>query len=204
MATETDKVNTGALATLVAVGTFSTIAIVLGVDALVRYETAQLSAERASHASERYRSLVAEQTGKLTAAPKWSDQSKGLVSMPIRQAMGHVVADFTRDPLSASPVPPADAGAEPSTAADAGAAETADGGAAQAPEGSPVPAAPPSSASPSASGAVPAPPSPAPPKAPAPTGAVSPKPSTVLAVPAAPPAAPPKAPAPAAPTPSDG
>jgi hypothetical protein len=190
MATETDKVNTGALATLVAVGTFATISVVLGVDALVRYETAKITAERASHASDRYRSLVAEQNAKL-ASGGWVDRGKGIVATPITQAMGHVIADLARDPLSASPQPPPDAGAPTAIAPDAatGAAEPADAGSPEAAPGT-APA-----ASASASGAV------APPKAPA-AGSVSPKASTVLAVPPAPPAAP--RPAPAAPVPSDG
>ena len=191
MATETDKVNTGALGTLVAVGTFATLTVILGVDALVRYETAQLSEERASHASERYRGIVADQNAKLSAPPAWSDKTKGLVTMPIAQAMGHVVADLARDPQSASPPP----SAAPAPAA------TGELGATEPPKEGPEGAAPASSTAPAPAEA----PKPAPTTAQAaPAGSVSPKASAVLAVPAKSPAAPPRAPAPAAPAPSDG
>jgi hypothetical protein len=193
MATETDKVNTGALATIVAVGTFATLSIALGVDALVRYETNLIAAERASHASERYQKVVATQNGKLTT-PDWVDQSKGVVSIPIERAKSTVLADLARDPSSASPVPPA-------SAAPADTAPSGELGAAPAPSGSALaaatPAAPTSATAAPASSVAAAP-------AKAPAGAVSPKASTVLAVPAAPPAAPRPAPAPAAPAPSDG
>ncbi|HEY3500297.1 MAG TPA: hypothetical protein VGK73_36650 [Polyangiaceae bacterium] len=205
MATETDKVNTGALGTLVAVGTFATISIVLGVDALVRYESSQIAAERASHAGDRYRSLVADQTGKLSAEPRVVDKAKGTVTMPITQAMGHVIADLARDPLSASPVPPASAAPVPAAPGPAASGATGELGAVQ-PE-------PPADADKTgggapASSALPAPAESAKPAPKAPTTAsttsVSPKASAVLAVPATPPAAPPRAPAPAAPAPSDG
>jgi hypothetical protein len=177
MATETDKVNTGALATLVAVGTFATIAVILGVDALVRYETAQLAAERAVHAGDVYRSVAAEQKGKLASA-----------KVPITQAMEEVAAELARDPASASPLPPASAAPAPATG-EVGAAP------ADAPPAAPTTSAAPAPAPTTAAVA--------PQKAPAAAGAsaTSPNASTVLAVP---PAAPTPKPAPAAPAPSDG
>jgi len=187
MATESDKINTAALGTLVTVGALATLAIALGVDAMVRYETSQLREERAGMASQNYRGLVADQKGKLSANPAWADKAKGLVSIPIDKAMSGVLGDLARDPSSATEPGPPDAGAAVAADADAGADAAAAGSAttamsgAPAPSGAPVPAGsltlpqPPTSAVPpvpKGSGAPAAPKAPkAPtPVAPAPTG----------------------------------
>lgn len=156
MATETDKINTAALGTLVIVGALATLAIALGVDALVRFEVHKLQEERAGMASQAFHAISAEQQGKLTGSPSWIDKSKGIVSVPIDKAISGVLSDLARDPSSATEPGPPDAGA-PVPAASGSAA---------------VPgAAPPGSAITAPSGA------PAPSAAPAPAGSVTPTPA---------------------------
>jgi hypothetical protein len=213
MATEDDKVNTGALATLVAVGVFATIAVALGVDALVRFETRKMEAERAGFAEKRVRELVTAQRAQLAAQP-----------LPIDRAMAAVVLDLRQNPWSATPpAPEKDAGADAAVeatdaGADAAVDEATDGGApapdaAAAPSAAPAPA--PSAPTPAAPATIPTaltPKAPAPTvpvtaptpvKAPAPAPTLAaPKPATPAATPATP--APAPAPAPPAPKPTDG
>jgi hypothetical protein len=202
MATESDKVNSGALLTIVVVGTFSMVGVCLGVNALVRHEVDGMSAERAQPAERPVRDLTAEQLGKLNAPPAWSDKAKGLVSLPVERAMEVVVADLARDPNTATPPPPADAGADAAAAADvadAGAdAEVAPEGETDADAAAPDAAAAPnptgiaSSAPTAAAPPVPRPPAP---------GSVGPAP-TPKPVDPKPPA--PKPPAPPVAPPTDG
>jgi hypothetical protein len=135
MATEADKINTGALATLTVVGTAATVAIAFAVTALVRYEAHSVSSERSAAGDAEVRNLKASQLEKLNAAPRWADETRTKVSLPIERAMGLVVSDLQKDPRKATP--PAPPGVEVGTgapsAADAG-AEAADA-AAPAPEG---------------------------------------------------------------------
>jgi hypothetical protein len=196
MATEDDKVNTGALATLVAVGVFATLAVALGVDALVRYESNKWDSERAGRAETQVRDLVKEQRAQLDAQP-----------LPIDRAMAAVVLDLRQNPWSATPpAPEKDAGADDAAvteATDGGAdaAVEADGGAPAPEEGAAAPSAAPAPApgAPTPATAEPQPttaPAPAPaPKAPA----VPAAPTTVKAPAPAPTAAAPKPPTPAAP-----
>jgi hypothetical protein len=153
MATETDKVNNGALATMTLVGTAATVAIALAVTALVRNEAHSVTAERSAVSDAEVRALKAGQQEKLGAAPSWSDNTRTKVSLPIERAMGLVVSDLQKDPRKATPPAPpgVDAGAGAADAGDAG-AEAVDGGdagaeaadaAAPAPEGAaPKPEAP--------------------------------------------------------------
>jgi hypothetical protein len=128
MSTEADKVNTGALATLVAVGTFAMIGIAAAVTALVRYDVDQAAEEKRKGSDNPVQELKSLQTHKLHAAPAWIDGKKGTVSLPIDRAMEVVVADLQRDPNAATAVPPdKDAGVD--AAVEASTAETADGGA---------------------------------------------------------------------------
>lgn len=151
MATESDKINTAALGTLVIVGALATLAIALGVDALVRFEVHQLQEERAGMASQAYHAVAAEQHGKLTGAPSWVDKSKGVVSVPIDKAINGVLSDLARDPSSATEPGPPDAGAPAPAASDAAAAPGAapSGSAITAPSGAPA-----SSAAPVPAGSV--------------------------------------------------
>jgi hypothetical protein len=106
MATESDNVNSGALGTLVAVGTIAFFGIALVVTALVRAELAQEVEKKEVSADRAYRDLVAEQSAKLSAPAAYSDRGRGLVSLPIDRAMELTVAGLAKDPNSATPPPP--------------------------------------------------------------------------------------------------
>ena len=193
MATESDKVNSGALMTLVVVGTFSMIGVCLGVNALVRNEVNAMTAERAVPAERPVRDLQAEQLGKLNAPATWADKGKGLVALPVERAMEVVVADLARDPNTATPPQPldADAGADAAItpeAADAGAdAEAAPEPAAEGDAGATPEATPPAGGPGGIASSAPTAAAPPVPRPPAP-GTVGPAPSAkpVTPVPAAP------------------
>jgi hypothetical protein len=148
MATESDKINTAALGTLVVVGALATLSIALGVDALVRFEVTQLQEERAGMASQAFHAIAAEQNGKLAGNPTWVDKTKGVVSVPIDKAIGGVLSDLARDPSSATEPGPPDAGAAAHDAFGATDAAAA-GSATTAPSGTPA-----SSAAPVPAGSV--------------------------------------------------
>ena len=113
MATENDKVNTGALGTLVVVGLFATLSIALAVTALVRYSVQGVVDERQTLAQQPYRDLRHEQTEKISANPTWSDKGKGLVAIPIERAKLKVLSELQRDPSSATPTAPPSAAPAP-------------------------------------------------------------------------------------------
>jgi hypothetical protein len=115
MATESDNVNSGALGTLVAVGTIAFFGIALVVTALVRAEIAEEVEKKEVSADRPYRDLVAEQSAKLNAPASYTDRARGLVSLPIDRAMELTVASLAKDPNSATP--PAPAGGAGGTAA---------------------------------------------------------------------------------------
>jgi hypothetical protein len=136
MATENDKVNTGALATLVVVGTASMIGISLAVNALVRHEIGNVGAAREGQGELAYQDLRTEQLQRLSSPAALSDAGTNHVSVPIERAMNLVLADLKRSPWNATPAPPPDAGADAAVeAVDAG-TEAADAGADAAPEAS--------------------------------------------------------------------
>jgi len=127
MSTEVDKVNTGALGTLVVVGTFAMIAIATAVTALVRHDVELAQEAKDTDSDLVVRELKAEQRGLLNAPASYVDRGKGTVSLPIDLAKQVVVSELTRDPNSATP--PAAATAEAS-GGSGGAPATAEGGAA--------------------------------------------------------------------------
>lgn len=106
MATEQDNVNSGALGTLVAVGTIAMLGISLVVTALVRAELAEEVEKKEVSADRAYRDLLAEQTAKLNAPAAYADRGRGLVSLPIDRAMELTVAALSKDPNSATPPAP--------------------------------------------------------------------------------------------------
>jgi hypothetical protein len=106
MATESDNVNSGALGTLVAVGTVAFAGIALVVTALVRAEMSEELAKKEVSADRAYRDLIAEQTAKLNAPAAYADRNRGLVSLPIEHAMELTVAGLAKDPNSATPPAP--------------------------------------------------------------------------------------------------
>jgi hypothetical protein len=113
MSTEDDKVNTGALGTLVVVGLFATLSIALAVTALVRYSVQDVVDERQTLAQQGYHDLRQAQTQKISANPAWTDKGKGLVSIPIERAKLKVLAELQRDPSSATPAAPPSAAPAP-------------------------------------------------------------------------------------------
>jgi hypothetical protein len=125
--TEADKVNSGALGTLVAVGLFAMISIATAVTALVRHDMEEEQTEKDADANAVVTQLKAAQRGKLEAGPSYIDRGKGVVALPIGVATQAVLSDLQRDPNSATPPAPASASAAPATsAAPAGSAAPAD------------------------------------------------------------------------------
>jgi len=97
MATESDNVNSGALGTLLAVGTVAMLGISLVVTALVRSEMTDEAEKKEVGADRPFRDLVAEQTAKMAAPATYVDR-----------AMEVTVSGLIKDPNSATP--PAAAG----------------------------------------------------------------------------------------------
>ena len=189
MATESDNVNSGALGTLLAVGTIAFFGIALVVTALVRAETVEEVEKKEVLADRPFRDLVAEQTAQLNAPAAYKDRNRGLVSLPLERAMELTVSGLAKDPNSATPPPPPSGGAAGMAATEAGGmgGSGGTGGSAQATE-------------------EPAPSEPAP-GAPAPEGEkpkekAKPEPKKGASTPVTPPASKPAPKAPAAPAPA--
>jgi hypothetical protein len=119
--TQVDKINSGALGTLVAVGLLAMVSITAAVTALVRHDIEIEESEKASDANQVVISLKDSQRGTLSSPASYLDRGKGLVSLPIDLAKGLVVSELQKDPNSATPAPPAKAEAVVTeAAADAG------------------------------------------------------------------------------------
>jgi len=130
--TEADKINTGALGTLVAVGLFAMLSITAAVTALVRHDIEAEESTKDADANEVVTALKKTQRETLNRPAGYVNRGKGVVSLPIDLAKGLVVSELEKDPNSATPPPPpkADAGViEAAVAGDAGAATLATGGA---------------------------------------------------------------------------
>jgi hypothetical protein len=184
MATEEDKVNTGALITLVGVSTFAMIAVTLAVTAIARDEMGQAQEAKEGSGATQYHDMRSAQLASL---------SNGVT---IEQSMQNVVQGLARDPGSATPpIPVTTATAAPAANDGAAAAGGAPAGGAPA-TASPVPGRP-------AAGGAPAAPAPAE-KAPAAGKPGAPAPAKAKAAAPAAPAAAPVAPKPASgqPTPA--
>jgi hypothetical protein len=121
-ATEPDKVSTGALGTLVAVGLFAMITIATAVTALVRHDMEEEQATKDADSNQVVIALKNDQRGVLNGPAGYVDRAKGLVSLPIDVAQALVVSELARDPNSATP--PAPKGA-PSAAVPADSAAAA-------------------------------------------------------------------------------
>ena len=138
--TEADKINTGALGTLVAVGLFAMISITSAVTALVRHDIELEEAQKDADANQVVTDLKASQRGVLNGPAGYVDRAKGLVSLPIELAKGLVISELAKDPNSATPPAPAKpeaTGGGTGAAVDgaAGAATLASGGASGQTEG---------------------------------------------------------------------
>jgi hypothetical protein len=117
MATQADKINTGALATIVIVLAISTLGISAALTALVRYETQVHGEQKGVNANLRtYRDLVNKQRADMSKEATWVDKGQERVSLPVERAMELVIQDLRKDGSLAT-----------EGAADAGAA-TAEGG----------------------------------------------------------------------------
>jgi len=123
--TEADKINTGALGTLVAVGLFAMLSITAAVTALVRHDIEVEEASKDADSNKVVVDLKTAQRATLNGPASYVDRAKGVVSLPIDLAKGLVVAELGRDPNSATPPAP------PKPAASAAAAVDSDAGAAK-------------------------------------------------------------------------
>jgi hypothetical protein len=103
--TQVDKVNAGALGTLVAVGLLAMLSITAAVTALVRHDIDIEESEKAADANQAVISLKDSQRGTLNSPAGYVDRGKGLVSLPIDLAKGLVVSELQKDPNSATPAP---------------------------------------------------------------------------------------------------
>src|SRR5882724_6200023 len=123
--TQVDKVNAGALGTLVAVGLLAMLSITAAVTALVRHDIEIEESEKAADANQVVISLKDSQRGTLNSPAGYVDRGKGLVSLPIELAKGLVVSELQKDPSSATPAPPPQPEAAAAEAtADAGVTST--------------------------------------------------------------------------------
>jgi hypothetical protein len=105
--TESDKINTGALGTIVVVGTLALVGIAGALTALVRNEQEQADVALGARANVRaIQELRVEQRKTLNAPPAYVDRGASLASIPISGAMKLVVRDLERDPHSATPLKP--------------------------------------------------------------------------------------------------
>ncbi len=129
--TEADKINTGALGTLVTVGLFAMLTVTTAVTALVRHDIDAEQELKDADANQVVTNLKATQHAALNGPPKLLDRSKGVVTLPIELAKGLVVSELARDPNNATPPAPA-----PTTDASAAAPAAAGSAAAPATSGS--------------------------------------------------------------------
>jgi hypothetical protein len=104
--TQVDKVNAGALGTLVAVGLLAMLSITAAVTALVRHDIEVEESEKAADANQVVITLKDSQRGALNSPAGYLDRGKGLVSLPIDLAKGLVVSELQKDPNNATPAPP--------------------------------------------------------------------------------------------------
>lgn len=123
--TEADKINTGALGTLVAVGLFAMLSITAAVTALVRHDLQEEEALKDGDANAVVVGLKKAQRATLEAPASYLDKGKGTVALPIDYAKNLVVKELEHDPSSATPPAPAGSAAG---ATNAGVAPAADGG----------------------------------------------------------------------------
>jgi hypothetical protein len=123
MATEADKVNNGAMATLIAVVALGVVGVALAVTALTRMQQSAEYGGKEASAQAEYQALLKEQHEKLASG------------MPIEAAMQAVARELTKDPQSASP---ALSPSEVAATAGAGGAEATAGGAGGAAGGAPA------------------------------------------------------------------
>jgi hypothetical protein len=116
--TQVDKVNAGALGTLVAVGLLAMISITAAVTALVRHDIEVEESDKAADANQVVISLKDAQRGDLNAPAHYADR-KGTVALPIDLAKadaGSTAATATESPDAGAKAEPASKEAEPKPA----------------------------------------------------------------------------------------
>ena len=178
--TQADKINTGALATLVAVGLLAMLSITAAVTALVRHDMEGEESEKDADQNQTVIQLKSFQRGMLNGPAGYIDRGKGVVSLPIDVAKSVVVSELQKDPNSATPPAAATASAA-APAGDAGAPAPADS-AVPSPDAKPEPAGKPEPAKEKATEPKPAPATSAKPAAPASAApAPAPKPAPTAA-----------------------
>jgi hypothetical protein len=138
--TQADKVNAGALGTLVAVGLLAMLSITAAVTALVRHDIEVEESEKAADANQVVIGLKDSQRGALNGPAGYVDRGKGLISLPIDLATGLVLGELQKDPNSATPAPPPKAEPAASEAAADGGVTSTDAGAKAEPSSKPEPA----------------------------------------------------------------
>jgi len=135
--TQADKINTGALGTLVAVSLLAMLSITAAVTALVRHDMEGEESEKDADQNQTVIQLKSYQRGLLNGPAGYIDRAKGVVTLPIDVAKSVVVSELQKDPNSATPpappptaatsapapagsaVPSTDAGAKPEPASNA-------------------------------------------------------------------------------------
>ncbi len=139
--TEADKVNSGAIGTVLAVGAAAVVAISFAIYALVRDEQSAFDEENGALANlHQVSELKRTQQEGLNQPIGWSDAKKSAVALPIGDAKQLFLKEVGENPFAASPGAP-DAGAGGAGGAANGSAETlptAADAAAPAPEGAPT------------------------------------------------------------------
>ena len=125
MATIPDKVNTGALATIVAVGAISMVGISAALTAMVRSEV-DTRADQVGAKSDLgpIRKLKSAQEEELTGRAR--DPVTGRAIIPIDRAMQLVVEDLRQHPEHATAPPPPDAGKKTESPGDTDAGAASD------------------------------------------------------------------------------
>jgi hypothetical protein len=106
MSNQPDKVNNGALASILVITALATFGVALVVTALVREETARLRSEGDAAQERSFRQLRAEQETKLNASAGWVDKEAGLAKVPVGSAQQIVLEAMRDNPLALSPWTP--------------------------------------------------------------------------------------------------
>ncbi|MDX2054276.1 MAG: hypothetical protein SFV15_17885 [Polyangiaceae bacterium] len=124
--TEADQVNSGAIGTILAVGTAAMVGISFALYALVRSEQSAFDDTHGALANlTQVSELKRAQHESLNQPSGWADAQKSAATLPIEDAKQLFLKEVTENPFAASPTPPdagaAGAGNEPAAAGAAGA-----------------------------------------------------------------------------------
>lgn len=118
---EADEVNSGALAMVIAVVAFATLAVALVVTALVRQEVSEVGGRGMDVQDRKYRDGKNEQLSQLSAPPSWADRAKGLIAVPMDRAMELTLEAVRKNPYAMTPgLKPENMGGAPGEGEDEG------------------------------------------------------------------------------------